>query len=148
MEMPPTSLTPTKNVGNVVILSGPVASGKTTVARDLISILPEPVSYIEGDTFWSFIAKPQSFDPRETFRIIMRSMTAAALPFARSGYQVLVDFSIPPQFLKTARMILKEVPLDYVLLKPSLAVCEARATGRKEGTIVDYAPYRDFYSMF
>lgn len=138
----------TTSVGNVVMLSGPVGAGKTTVARELISILPEPVSYIEGDTFWSFIVKSKSLDRRENFRIILRSMTAAALPFARSGYDVLVDFSIPPEFLKTARVILKEVPLDYILLRPSQAVCEARAAGRKQGAIVDYAPYRDFYSMF
>jgi hypothetical protein len=27
-------------------------------------------------------------------------------------------------------------------------VCEARAADRQEGTIADYGPYRDFYSMF
>jgi adenylate kinase family enzyme len=130
------------------MLSGPVGAGKTTGARELLSILPGPLSYLEGDTFWSFIAKSKSLDRRENFRIILRSMTAAALPFARSGYDVLVDFSTPPEFLKTARVILKEVPLDYVLLRPSQAACEARAAGRKEGTILDYAPYRDFYSLF
>jgi gluconate kinase len=135
-------------MGNVVMLSGPIGAGKTTVARELISILPEPISYIEGDTFWSFIAKSKGLDQRENFRIILRSMTAAALPFARSGYDVLVDFSIPPEFLKTARAILKEVPLDYILLRPSQAVCEARSAGRKDGAIVDYAAYRDFYSLF
>ena len=46
------------------------------------------------------------------FVVIMRAMTAAAIPFARSGYEVLIDFSIPPQFLETARKILKEVPLN------------------------------------
>jgi adenylylsulfate kinase-like enzyme len=148
MEIPPTSSTSTTNVGNVVMLSGPVAAGKTSVALELKSILPEPVSYIEGDRFWSFIVKSKSFRRRENFSILMRSMTAAALPFARSGYHVLLDFSVPPEFLKTASRILKEVPLDYVLLKPSLAVCEARAADRKEGAIVDYTPYRDFYSMF
>ena len=121
---------------------------RTTVARELISTLPGPLSYIEGDTFWSFIAKSKGSDQRENFRIIVRSMTAAALPFARSGYDVLLDFSIPPEFLKTARVILKEVPLDYILLRPSQAVCEARAAGRKEGAIVDYAAYQDFYSLF
>jgi len=64
----------------------------------------------------------------------MRAMTAAAIPFARSGYEVLIDFSIPPQFLGTARKIVK--------------VCELRAGIRAEGRISNYASYRDFYTLF
>jgi uridine kinase len=79
------------------MLSGPIGAGKTTVARELIPMLRGQISYIEGDTFWSFIAKTGNQDRREDFRVIMRAMTAAALPFARSGYDVLLDFSIPPQ---------------------------------------------------
>jgi len=135
-------------MGTVIMLSGPVGAGKTTVARELVSILPEPLSYIEGDTFWSFIKKSKGRDGRENFRIIMRAMTAATLPFARSGYDVLIDFSIPPEFLKTAQIILKDVPLDYVLLRPSQAVCAARASSRAEGKIADYTSYADFYRLF
>jgi len=135
-------------MGRVIMLSGPVGAGKTTVARELVSILPEPLSYIEGDTFWSFIKKSKGRDRRENFRTIMRAMTAAALSFARSGYDVLIDFSIPPEFLKTAQIILKDVPLVYVLLRPSQAVCAARASSRAEGKIADYTSYIDFYRLF
>ncbi|MGA9884966.1 MAG: AAA family ATPase [Candidatus Acidiferrales bacterium] len=134
-------------MGAVIMLSGPVGAGKTTVARELIPRLVGPVSYIEGDTFWSFIAKAENRSRRENFPVIMRAMTAA-LPFARSGYDVLIDFSIPPEFLDTARKILKDVPLDFVVLRPSQTVCEERAASRAEGTIRDYGPYRSFYSMF
>ncbi len=133
---------------SVTILSGPVGAGKTTVARELIALLPAPVAYIEGDTFWSFLAKPDNRDRRESFGVIMRSMTAASLPFARSGFEVIIDFSIPPQFLHTARKILKEVPLNYIAIRPSLAICEARALARQEGKISDYTRYRDFYALF
>jgi hypothetical protein len=94
------------------------------------------------------MAKPKDSDRRENFRIIMRAMTAAALPFVRSGYDVLIDFSIPPEFLKVARTILRDTPLDYVLLRPSQAVCQARAANRAQGRITDYTPYRDFYALF
>jgi len=132
----------------VIMLSGPVGAGKTAVARELIAFLPQPVTYIEGDTFWSFVAIAEGRSRREHFRVIMRAMTAAALPFARSGYEVVVDFSIPPDFLDTARKILKDVLLDYVVLRPSLAVCETRALARVEGSILDYASYHDFYALF
>jgi chloramphenicol 3-O-phosphotransferase len=135
-------------MGTVIMLSGPIGAGKTTVASALVTLLPGPLTYIEGDTFWSYIKKPKGEDRRENFRIIMRAMTAAALPFARSGYDVLIDFSIPPEFLKTARVILKDIPLDFVLLRPSQAVCAARAASRAQGKILDYASYGDFYALF
>ena len=78
----------------------------------------------------------------------MRSVTAAAIPLARSGYEVLLDFSFPLDFLDTARKILKEIPLDFVILRPTLAVCKQRAAARPEGKIADYSAYRDFYAMF
>ncbi|HEX5244907.1 MAG TPA: AAA family ATPase [Tepidisphaeraceae bacterium] len=134
--------------GRVILLSGPVGAGKTTVARELIPLLAEPVAYIEGDTLWAYIARSGQRSRRENFVVIMRSMTAAALPFARTGFNVLLDFSIPPDFLPTAGKILKEVPFDFVVLRPSQAVCESRAASRAEGRIVDYGPYRDFYALF
>jgi adenylylsulfate kinase-like enzyme len=132
----------------ITILSGPIGAGKTTVAHELLALLPPPVSYIEGDTFWSFVAKSHSPDRREVGHVIMRAMTAAAIPFARSGYEVLIDFSIPPQFLGTARKIVKEVPLNYIVLRPSLSVCELRAGSPAEDRISNYAGYRDFYALF
>ena len=133
---------------SIVMLSGPVGAGKTAVAQELMLLSPAPVCYIEGDTFWSFFAKHDGRDPRERFRLIMRSMTAAAVPMARGGYEVILDFSIPPQFLDTARKIVKELPLDFVVLRPSIGVCERRAANRGEGKIIDYAAYRDLYAFF
>jgi hypothetical protein len=132
----------------VVMLSGPIGAGKTTVAKELIAISPAPLSYIEGDTFWPLFTKPGAKPRREQFRVLMRSMTAAAVPLARSGYEVLLDFSFPLDFLDTARKILKEIPLDFVMLRPSLGTCEQRAASRTEGKISDYSSYRDFYTMF
>lgn len=132
----------------VTFLSGPIGAGKTTVAGELLALLPAPVSRIEGDTFWSFVASAHSTDRREVFQVITRAMTAAAVPFARSGYEVLIDFSIPPQFLETARKILKGLPCNYILLRPSLPVCEMRAASRPEGRVADYSAFRDFYALF
>ena len=133
---------------SVIFLSGPIGAGKTAVAQELLQLLPAPLSYIEGDTFWSFISKEGERGSRDNFPVLVRSMTAAAIPFARSGFQVLIDFSIPPAFVDTARKILKEVPFDFVLLRPSLQVCVERAASREKGAITDYARIRNFYSLF
>ena len=132
----------------VVMLSGPIGAGKSTVARELVAISSAPFSYIEGDAFWSLFTKPDEKPRTERFRLLMRSVTAAAVPLARSGYEVLLDFSFPLDFLETARKILKEIPLDFVMLRPSIETCEHRAACRSEGKILDYRAYRDFYTMF
>lgn len=132
----------------VVMLSGPIGAGKTTIARALLALSAAPVCYIEGDTFWSFFAKPGAKPRGEQFRLLMRSMTAAAIPLSRGGYEVLLDFSFPVDFIETARKILKEIPLDFVMVRPSIAICEQRAAARTEGKITDYDMYRDFYTMF
>ena len=133
---------------SVIFLSGPIGAGKTAVAQELLQLLPEPLAYIEGDTFWSFIRKGGERGLRDNFPVLVRSMTAAAIPFARSGFGVLIDFSIPPAFVDTARKILKEVPFDFVLLRPSLQVCVERAASREEGAITDYALLKNFYARF
>ena len=130
---------------SVIFLSGPIGAGKTTVAKALLPLLPAPLSYIEGDTFWSFISKDGA---RDNFLVLIRSMTTAAIPFARSGFLVVIDFSIPPTYVDTARKILKEVAFDFVLLRPSFAVCAERAASRKEGAICDRVLLQNFYARF
>jgi predicted ABC-type ATPase len=138
-------------VKSIVLLAGPVGAGKTTVARALVDLSPGPTAYVEGDTFWSFIAKGAESKKRNMrFKMVMTSMTAAALPYALYGFETIVDFSIPPWFIETAQKVAKnkEVPIDYVVLRPSEAICAARAAARTEGKIADYEPYRELYATF
>ncbi len=139
---------PEPGAGRVVILSGAIGSGKTAVARALLPRLPDPTCYIEGDRFWSFIATSTTRSRRDNFSTIIRAMTCASLPFARSGFTVLLDFTIPPEYLSAVRRILKEIAFDYIVLCPSFDVCARRAAERDEGKISNYETYRDFYRLF
>ena len=135
----------------ILILSGPVGAGKSEVARELVKSAPSACANIEGDTFWSFIARPAPGVPRnESFRMIMRSMISASMAFALADYETILDFSMPPWFMKTACAVarFKEVDLDYVILRPSESVCAARAANRTEGAIADYAKYHELYTAF
>lgn len=136
---------------SIVLLSGPVGAGKTTVARELVALSPGAIAYIEGDTFWSFIATGgESRKHNRNFKMIMTAMVAAAASYALYGYETIVDFSIPPWFLETAQRVVsvKKVPLDYVVLRPSEAVCAERAQARSAGAVADYGPYRELYASF
>jgi hypothetical protein len=135
----------------IILLSGPVGAGKTTVARELIACSAGPMVCIEGDTFWSHLVRQPDHLPRhKNFKMIMTAMIGAALPYALYGYEALVDFSIPPWFLETADKVIqrKEVPVDYVVLRPAESICAARCAGRAEGIINDYTPYLDLYADF
>jgi chloramphenicol 3-O-phosphotransferase len=133
-------------VAAVTILSGPIGAGKTAVSKELIGLSPGPLAYIEGDQFWAFLLKRAERDRHEDFRAIMRAMTSAAGSFTRTGYDVLLDFSVPPPFVPSAQKILRDAPLDYVVLRPPLEICEARARDRAEGRIAKYD--RGFYALF
>lgn len=137
--------------GKIILLSGPVGAGKTTTAKELVKTSINPLVYIEGDKFWFFIVK--GFERRGrsgNFRTVMASMIAASIPYANSGYEVIIDFSIPPWFLPAAIKITgkRDLSLDYVVIRPSRQVCANRAKNREEGGINDYSEYHEFYHSF
>ena len=135
--------------GSIVILTGPVGAGKTSIAHELLASSPGPAAYIEGDVFWSFIAKQPRRPLRgEQFKMIMRAMLASARHYARDGYETIVDFTIPPWYLEAVRALLTGKPFHYAIVRPSLAVCAARAAARSAGTISDYTEYRELYTDF
>jgi predicted kinase len=136
---------------SIILLSGPIGAGKTTVAKELVATSLGPTAHIEGDKFWAFTAKDGPNHSRhKNFRVIMTAMTAAAVPYAMAGYEVILDFSVPPWFLDNIRKVVKvrDVSVDYVVLRPDKSVCAARAAARPEGKIADYSVYDDFYSSF
>jgi hypothetical protein len=130
----------------VVILSGPVGAGKTTVAAALKTLWAGPLVYLEGNRCLPLIVNAKPAERHADFRMMMRSMMAAAGPIARAGYDVLIDYAVPPAFLKTAAGILKDATLDYVLLLPSLTVCADRVANRSKAEPKTYDP--EFYGMF
>jgi chloramphenicol 3-O-phosphotransferase len=133
-------------VAGLTILAGPIGAGKTAVSKELIALWSAPLAYIERDQFWPFLVKRAQGDRREDLRVIMRAMTSAAGSLAGTGYDVLLDFSIPPAFLPTAQKILRDASLNTIVLRPPLEICAARARDRTEGKITKYD--RGFYALF
>lgn len=139
---------PEPGTGPFIILSGPPGAGKSTVAQTLKELFPEVPAYIEGDTFWQFFpGGPKAVRQVGDFRTCMRSMLVAAVPYALSGYTTIVDFSIPPWYLKgVAKILHGRAAVHYVVLLPTEAVSSKRARERERGPIADYD--HEFYESF
>lgn len=133
----------------VLILSGPIGAGKTAVARELLRDASDGTAYIEGDTFWNIIVRPMASQlPFKALAMTMRAMISAARQYDRDGYDVIVDFTVPASYLDAVGRLLRGATFNYVVLRPSLETCAARAAARKRGKIADYGRYRDFYFDF
>jgi hypothetical protein len=62
------------------------------------------------------------------------------------GLRRIVGLLDPPAFLPTAQKILSDAPLDYIVPRPPLEVCAARARDGAEGKIAKYD--RGSYALF
>jgi len=140
----------TENTNHLIIVSGPIGAGKSTLAQQLIVSAPAPAIYIEGDTFWPHIVKGGEEGIHKPLRAVMRAMIAAAVAYAASGYETILDFTIPPWYLEGVHKIAgsREITIDYVVLMPDEAICAERAKTREKGKIEDYSKLHEFYESF
>jgi chloramphenicol 3-O-phosphotransferase len=142
---------PSEPAGKLIIISGPIGAGKTAVAQELVDKMKGDVVYIEGDTFWSHIkSRADASDFRSSFRTIMRAMTAAAIAYAATGSDAVLDFSIPPEYLPGVKKLVgsREIEVRFIIIKPSIEVCAQRAATRREGKFVNYDEVAEFYARF
>jgi len=80
----------------------------------------------------------------------MAAIAAAAIAYVRGGYHTVVDCVIGPWHLSPYHEATRraDVPLHYVVLRPSEGVALRRATGRSDDTLVAEEPVRDPYRQF
>jgi len=107
--------------------------------------------YTPGDDFLSYIRTgfipPHLVISRHQNLTLSRAVAAAAVSYAAGGYFVALDWVVGPWFLDIYRSEARGagVPLDYVVLRPSLDAVIARCRSRDVHPIADYSHLRPLY---
>jgi adenylate kinase family enzyme len=125
---------------STLIVNGPPGSGKSTVARLLADESPRGV-HLPGDVFWHFIVghtPPGLPEAEEQNRVVIGALASASAAYDRGGYEVFVDGFVRPAYLEIFLKTYVRLPLDEVVLMPSLetAVKRARTRGDSDPTVL------------
>jgi predicted kinase len=119
-------------LGEVLIITGPSAAGKTTVAQRLAEESTEPSVHLHADDFFKSLkagrlrgwvpgAEPQH-------EVVFEAIGSAAGTYAAGGYFVVVDTLVRRLYLDVLveTIMRHNVSVDLVVLRPSFSVVLAR----------------------
>ncbi|MDH7795745.1 MULTISPECIES: AAA family ATPase [unclassified Beijerinckia] len=138
------------HAGEILILTGPPGSGKTTTAQALAGEPGTPKVHLHADDFWRFIKNgavaPYLPEAHAQNEVVIGVLARAAEAYAKGGYFVVVDGIIGPWFLPSFREL--SVPLHYIVLRPALEDAIARCRARGGDTLSDPEPITALYEQF
>jgi GrpB-like predicted nucleotidyltransferase (UPF0157 family)/chloramphenicol 3-O-phosphotransferase len=120
----------------VFLITGPMAAGKTTVARLLASRFPRGV-HLEGDLFRRSIVTGREQvtpdlrpDAMDQLRLRYRLAAAAADTYAEAGFTVALEDVVAGPLLGDYRTMIRRRPCHVVVLLPSIQAVAERDAGR------------------
>jgi GrpB-like predicted nucleotidyltransferase (UPF0157 family)/predicted kinase len=122
----------------IYLITGPMAAGKSTVARLLASRLERGV-YLEGDVFRRNIASGReemtptaSSQAVEQLQLRYRLAAGAADGYFEAGFSVALEDVVAGPILRDWRMMLRNRPCHVIVLLPSVEAILAREAERSQ----------------
>ncbi|HET8606584.1 MAG TPA: GrpB family protein [Gaiellaceae bacterium] len=133
----------------VYVISGPMAAGKSTVARALAACFERGV-HLEGDLFRRSIVSGRvemTAEALAQLRLRYRLAAAAADGYAAAGFDVALEDVVAGPLLGELRTAIRSRPCHVVVLMPSLDAVRRRETGRDETGYGRWTP-EQLYRVF
>ena len=138
-------------MADLIVVSGPPGSGKSTAAR-ILSGMFEPSALVAGDEFFAMLDRGyiQAWTPAADRQneIVIGAAAAAAGRLAAGGYTVIYDGVIGPWFLDTFGTASGLAEIHYVILLPPQDVCLERVRSRTGHGFGDPDATRHMYREF
>jgi chloramphenicol 3-O-phosphotransferase len=138
------------HASEILILTGPPGSGKTTTGEALAHVPGSPKVHLHSDFFWGFIKHgkipPYLPEAHSQNGVVIDVVSKVAEGYARGGYFVVMDGIVGPWFLAPFRAL--EVPLHYIVLRPPLEEAIRRCQARGGDTLADPEPITHLHRQF
>lgn len=139
---------PDETAPAIFLLTGIMASGKSSVAQALAERFPKSV-HLRGDLFRRMIVRGQAemnsadLSPEALAQLALRyrQTVAAARQYYQAGFTVIYQDIVLGQQLPDVLAALPIAPLYLIVLSPNAEVVTARAAARsKGGYTADFTP--------
>jgi cytidylate kinase len=140
--------------GEVIILTGPPAAGKTTVAELLATNAGVPTVHLTTDLFYRSIRAgfvlPFLPEAQRQNEVVVDAIVGTVATFARGGYDVVVDGIVGPWFLPPFRAAAEhaQLAMSYVVLRPDLDTTLSRAKERVGDELKDVDAITGLHAAF
>lgn len=138
----------------MIILTGPPAAGKTTVAELLAVDASVPTVHLATDWFYRSIRTgfvlPFLPEAQRQNEVVVEAIVGSVATFARGGYDVVVDGIVGPWFLPPFRAVSAHdnLVMSYVVLRPDLDTTLSRAKQRVGHELKDVDAITGLHAAF